>query len=146
MVGSDVRMIWYPVPVQPNRHSACPSCSFHVGRQRVADMHQLLWRAAGLPARLLKNRRVGFFDTDILSKDHKRETALQPASVGIAVPVRYKSEYVPAGDGTQHRQDIRVEFNAFKAMFEVDRVEVRRQLRIVAADRRYRAPECLQSN
>ena len=34
-----------------------------------------------------KNRRVGFFDTDILGKDHKAEAAAQPASLRIGVPV-----------------------------------------------------------
>ena len=87
MVGSDVRMIWYPVPVQPNRHRACSSRSFRVGGQRVANMYQLLRRAAGLAARPQKNRRVGFFDTNLLSKDHEREAAVQPASLRMAAPV-----------------------------------------------------------
>jgi len=111
-------MIWYPVPVQPNRHSARSSRSFHVGGQGIADMHQLLWGAARLPARRSKNRRVGFFDTDILGKDHKAEAAVQPASLRIAVPVRYKSEHIPAGDGIQHRQNVGVEFDLGKRCFK----------------------------
>ena len=87
MVGSDIGTIWFPVPIQPNRHRACPSRPFHIGGQRISDMHQLLWSAAGLTARLLKNRRIRFFDTNILSQDHKGEAAVQPASLRVAVPV-----------------------------------------------------------
>ena len=116
MVGSDVRMIWFPVPVQPNRHSARPSRSFHIGGQRITDMHQLLRRAAGLAACLLKNRGVGFFDTDILSKDHKREAALQPASLRIAIAVRDETKHITTGDGIQQLQNVGVELDVCKAM------------------------------
>ena len=97
-------MTWYPVPVQPNRHRAYSSRAFHIGGQRITDMHQLLRRAAGLAACLLKNRGVGFFDTDILSKDHKREAALQPASLRIAIAVRDETKHITTGDGIQQRQ------------------------------------------
>src|SRR6516165_12340465 len=98
-------------------------------------MHQLLWRAAGLLACLLKNRRVGFFDTNILRKDHKREPAAQAASLRIAVAVGYESKCIPAGQRIRHRQNIRVELNVCKAMFEVNGIEVRSETVIIAAQR-----------
>src|SRR6516165_4700886 len=70
------------------------------------------------PGTPLEKARVGFFDTDILGKDHKAEAAVQPASLRIAVPVRYKSEHIPAGDGIQHRQNVGVEFDLGKRCFK----------------------------
>ena len=59
-------------------------------------MNQLLWSAASVAARVFKNRRAGFFDTDILRKDHKGEAALQPAALRIAVAVEMRpSTYRP---------------------------------------------------
>ena len=66
-------------------------------------MNQLLWSAASVAARMFKNLRVGFFDTDILRKDRKGEAALQPAALRIAVAVRDETKHIPAGYRIQCR-------------------------------------------
>jgi hypothetical protein len=68
-----------------------------------------------------------------LRKNHKREAFAQPAPLGVAVSVRYQPKRIPTCEQVQRRQNIWIELNIFKPMLQVNLIEVRRKLGVIAA-------------